>query len=129
MNSVSFQAPPASTPIAVVAEDEALLRALISAVLEQEGFNAVAFGTSDEALSYLEKSALEVSVVVSNVRMPGRLNGIDLAHIVARRWPFLPILLMSGYVGLEVQLPKDCPFLRKPWTIDQLASAVQEIRR
>jgi DNA-binding NtrC family response regulator len=89
----------------------------------------IAFGTGDDALSYLEHNALLVSVVVSNVRMPGRLNGIDLAHIVAKRWPFLPILLMSGYTGLEVQLPRDCPFLRKPWTIDQLASAVQDIRR
>jgi DNA-binding NtrC family response regulator len=116
-------------PIAVVAEDEVLLRSLIIAVLEQEGFDVYAFGTGDDALSYLESSALTISVVVSNVRMPGRINGIDLAHIVAKRWPFLPILLMSGYVGLEVQLPKDCPFLRKPWTIDQLATAVQDIKR
>jgi CheY-like chemotaxis protein len=119
----------ASMPIAVIAEDEILLRALVSAVLEQEGFEVKAFGTGDEALSYLESTALMVSIIVSDVRMPGRINGIDLAHIVAKRWPFLPTLLMSGYVGLEVQLPKDCPFLRKPWTIDQLATVVQDIRR
>lgn len=116
-------------PIALVAEDEVMLRELMSDVLQSEGFEVAAFGTADEALNFLEGKALLVSVVVSNVRMPGHINGIDLAHIVSKRWPFLPIVLMSGYTGLEIQLPKDVPFLRKPWTIDQLATAVKEMRR
>lgn len=116
-------------PIALVAEDEVMLRELMSDVLQSEGFEVAAFGTADEALNFLEGKALLVSVVVSNVRMPGHINGIDLAHIVSKRWPFLPIVLMSGYAGLEIQLPKDVPFLRKPWTIDQLATAVKEMRR
>ncbi|WP_434136512.1 response regulator [Pseudomonas luteola] len=116
-------------PIALVAEDEVMLRELMSDVLQNEGFEVAAFGTADEALNFLEGKALLVSVVVSNVRMPGHINGIDLAHIVSKRWPFIPIVLTSGYTGLEIQLPKDVPFLRKPWTIDQLATAVKEMRR
>ncbi|MBA1246672.1 response regulator [Pseudomonas luteola] len=129
MDAHNAETPQRYAPIALVAEDEVMLRELMSDVLQNEGFEVAAFGTADEALSFLEDKALLVSVVVSNVRMPGHINGIDLAHIVSKRWPFLPIVLTSGYTGLEIQLPKDVPFLRKPWTIDQLATAVKEMRR
>jgi len=129
MDAHNAETPQRYAPIALVAEDEVMLRELMSDVLQNEGFEVAAFGTADEALSFLEGKALLVSVVVSNVRMPGHINGIDLAHIVSKRWPFIPIVLTSGYTGLEIQLPKDVPFLRKPWTIDQLATAVKEMRR
>ncbi|GGM18162.1 response regulator [Pseudomonas asuensis] len=129
MDRHTAETSPPYEPIALVAEDEIMLRELMCDVLHHEGFDVAAFGTADEALHFLEGKALLVSVVVSNVRMPGHINGIDLAHIVSKRWPFLPIVLMSGYTGLEVQLPKDVPFLRKPWTIDQLATAVKEMKR
>ena len=61
----------ASTPnlLAVVAEDELLLQALVREVLKQEGFHVETFGTADAALQFLELHWQQVNVVVSNVRM------------------------------------------------------------
>lgn len=118
---------PAVTLLAVVAEDELLLQALVREVLKQEGFNVETFGTADAALQFLERHWQQVNVVVSNVRMPGVIDGIQLAGIVADRWPSVPFVLMSGYAGLRNDIPAGVPFLHKPWTLDQLTEAVWEV--
>ncbi|WP_295515310.1 response regulator [uncultured Pseudomonas sp.] len=118
---------PAVTLLAVVAEDELLLQALVREVLKQEGFNVETFGTADAALQFLERHWQQVNVVVSNVRMPGVIDGIQLAGIVTDRWPSVPFVLMSGYAGLRNDIPAGVPFLHKPWTLDQLTEAVWEV--
>lgn len=118
---------PTATLLAVVAEDELLLQALVREVLRQEGFNVETFGTADAALQFLERHWQQVNVVVSNVRMPGVIDGIQLAGIVTDRWPSVPFVLMSGYAGLRNDIPAGVPFLHKPWTLDQLTEAVWEV--
>lgn len=118
---------PTATLLAVVAEDELLLQALVREVLKQEGFNVETFGTADAALQFLERHWQQVNVVVSNVRMPGVIDGIQLAGIVTDRWPSVPFVLMSGYAGLRNDIPPGVPFLHKPWTLDQLTEAVWEV--
>lgn len=112
---------------AVVSEDELLLQALVLEVLNQEGFQVETFGTADAALQFLEMHWQQVSVVVSDVRMPGVIDGIQLARIVTERWPSLPFILMSGYAGLSKDIPPGVPFLHKPWTLDQLTEAVWKV--
>lgn len=118
---------PTVTLLAVVAEDELLLQALVREVLKQEGFHVEAFGTADAALQFLELHWQQVNVVVSNVRMPGVIDGIQLARIVAERWSTVPFVLMSGYAGLRNDIPAGVPFLHKPWTLDQLTEAVWRV--
>jgi DNA-binding NtrC family response regulator len=110
--------------LAVVSEDELLLQALVREVLKQEGFQVETFGTADAALQFLELHWQQVDVVISNVRMPGVIDGIQLARIVSERWPSVPFVLMSGYAGLRSDIPPGIPFLHKPWTLDQLTEAV-----
>lgn len=113
--------------LAVVSEDELLLQALVREVLKQEGFQVETFGTADAALQFLELNWQRVSVVVSNVRMPGVIDGVQLARIVSERWPSVPFVLMSGYAGLRKDIPPGVPFLHKPWTLDQLTEAVWKV--
>lgn len=113
--------------LAVVSEDELLLQALVREVLTQEGFRVETFGTADAALVFLENHWQRVQVVISNVRMPGVIDGIQLTKIITERWPGLPVVLMSGYAGLDRDLPPGVPFLHKPWTLDQLTEAVWKV--
>ncbi|KTS99428.1 chemotaxis protein CheY [Pseudomonas oryzihabitans] len=113
--------------LAVVSEDELLLQALVREVLTQEGFRVETFGTADAALVFLEHQWQRVQVVISNVRMPGVIDGIQLTKIITERWPGLPVVLMSGYAGLDRDLPPGVPFLHKPWTLDQLTEAVWKV--
>jgi len=126
MDTPNRPAAPANL-LAVVAEDELLLQALVREVLKQEGFNVETFGTADAALEFLELHWQQVNVVVSNVRMPGVIDGIQLARIVAERWSAVPFVLMSGYAGLRNDIPAGVPFLHKPWTLDQLTEAVWQV--
>lgn len=119
--------PHASNLLAVVSEDELLLQALVREVLKQEGFHVETFGTADAALQFLELHWQQVNVVVSNVRMPGVIDGVQLAKIVSERWPAVPFVLMSGYAGLRNDIPSGVPFLHKPWTLDQLTEAIWKV--
>jgi two-component system, response regulator PdtaR len=68
------------TPTILVVEDEPLLRSLITDVLESDGrFNVIAAGTADEAMGILCRND-GIACVFTDVRMPGRLDGIALAN-------------------------------------------------
>ena len=104
----------------LVVEDEPLLLELLTELLRDLGANVVAVDRADAGLSYL-------GLVVTDVMMPGRLNGHDLAVAVATRWPGLPVLVTSGYSALQNQpMPTNASFIAKPWTFQQMETAVKE---
>ncbi|MFC6478742.1 response regulator [Pseudomonas asuensis] len=67
-------------PTALLCEDEELIRELIRDVLEMEGFSIVTFSTADAGWAYLQQHLNEVSLLLSDIRMSGRLDGADLAR-------------------------------------------------
>ncbi|WP_037280122.1 response regulator [Rubellimicrobium mesophilum] len=82
-------------PILLV-EDEALIRMMLVGELEDAGFVVHEAGSGDEAVTLLE-GGLEVALVVTDVRMPGRLDGLGLAAWLADQRPGLPVVIASGY--------------------------------
>jgi CheY-like chemotaxis protein len=95
-----------------------VLRALCDA-----GFQVLDAATGGEALVLLGSGeAPAVGLVISDWSMPG-MSGVQLGAILAERWPRLPVLLVSGLepVGWAG------PFLRKPFTPDQLVQAVHNL--
>ncbi|GGK08682.1 response regulator [Pseudomonas matsuisoli] len=103
----------------IVIDDEPALADLMSELIAVAGAQPVAFETADAALLYLEKHATETSLVVTDVRMPGLLDGYDLAKLIFKTWPELPVILTSGYTSLNpVNLPDNAEFLPKPWPAD-----------
>lgn len=109
-------------PIAsiLVLEDEDLIRLLLTTVLEDAGYDVKAFATADQGFEYLEQHSSEVNIVVSDIRMPGHLDGYDLSREASVRWPELPILLTSGFSGRDLELGPNVQFLAKPWTNERL---------
>jgi DNA-binding NtrC family response regulator len=109
----------------LVVEDEAFLRRLIIEVLNELDVQIVALPSADAGYDLLEKKAGEIALLVTDIRMPGRLDGVDLANIVCKKWPHINVVLTSGYDGERlVKLNQPAPFLHKPWTIDALQDAV-----
>jgi CheY-like chemotaxis protein len=74
--------------------------------------------SGDEALAMLDKG-LEVDVVFSDIVMPGKISGIDLAAILRERRPALPVVLATGYTDQRVTIP-GVAVLAKPYEIGQL---------
>ena len=64
----------------------------------------------------LNKAGHTVAVLLTDVRMPGGMNGIDLARIAQRRWPWIKVIVMSGYYDSGPDgLPGNARFILKPW--------------
>jgi two-component system, response regulator PdtaR len=114
-----------SPPVVLVVEDELLLRMMAVEVVEEAGFVALEARDADEAVALLE-SRSDISLLFTDIDMPGSMDGLKLAHAVRGRWPPIKILLVSGQVRL---LPSDLPsssrFVRKPYRVGAM---VEELR-
>lgn len=116
----------------LVVEDEALIRTLVAEELEEAGYTVLEAESADSALAILEDAT--VDLVITDVRMPGRQTGLDVAAWVRKNRPLTRIVVMSGYVHDEVATvaAQFDAFVRKPFKpadlLDQaraLMSAVQ----
>jgi CheY-like chemotaxis protein len=108
----------------LLAEDDANVREISAFVLEAEGYRVVTASNGTQALELL---ALDPSVdlVVSDINMPGGMDGIALARHVLRRRPPLRIMLISGYPrDCFPDFPAEVAFLRKPHDRRTLLNAI-----
>lgn len=116
----------ATASLVLIVEDEPTIRDFVQEILEFEGgFRTESVENADQAVEYLQNHADEVSLLLTDVRMPGSMDGIALANWVAGKWPAMPIVVMSGHgtPGSD-QLPPHVEFIAKPWTITQLLKGV-----
>ncbi len=117
--------PNKSLPVVLIVEDDPLLRMLAVEVVEEAGFVALEAGNADEAVALLE-SRLDISILFTDIEMPGTMDGLNLAHAVRDRWPPIKILVVSGKVRLQrSELPSNSCFVGKPY---QTAAMVAELR-
>jgi CheY-like chemotaxis protein len=103
---------------ALVVEDDAELRSLTAALLEEEQLDTVECDSAEAALAVLLIGGQDIAMIFADVRLPGAMDGIDLAWEVKQRWPLLPIVLTSGHPRERqraCQLPPGVAFLPKPW--------------
>lgn len=109
----------------LVVEDEILIRVLIADELRAEGFSVVEAATGDEALSYFQ-AGVQVDLVLSDIDLPGALNGVDLVRRLRAEAPDLPTVLTSGHSpGVH---PADA-FLPKPYNVSQAVALVAALLR
>ena len=111
----------------LVVDDEPLIRLVFSEILQDEGYRVVDAPTADQALAMLE-SGCEASVVVTDVHMPGELDGFELAQVICRRWPHIGVVIVSGRLRpCNDDLPDDSRFLAKPVDPELLTSTVKAV--
>ena len=116
-----------SPPTVLVVEDEMVLRMRAVDIVEDAGFNAVEAVNADEALSILE-SRSDISLLFSDIQMPGTMDGLKLAHAVHDRWPSIKIILVSGQVKpSEDDKPADSRFFGKPIEVEQMIAELKDM--
>jgi two-component system, response regulator PdtaR len=104
----------------LVVEDEILIRVLISDELRAESFLVIEAATADEALSYFQ-AGVQVDLVLSDIDLPGALNGVDLIERLRAEAPDLPTVLTSGHSpGVHAA----DAFLPKPYDVGQAVALV-----
>ncbi|HEX6643730.1 MAG TPA: response regulator [Gemmatimonadales bacterium] len=112
----------------IVADDEEAVRQLTVRILTEEGYSVYEARDGEEAMHLAEQHAPDVALVLSDILMP-RLNGVQLLEHLSRRFPSLPVLLMSGYSTLELMtraIAVPCGYLTKPFPAETL---LDEVRR
>ena len=114
-------------PVVLIVEDEFLLRMNAADMIRAAGFEAVEAANADEAIEILE-TRRDITVVFTDIQMPGSMDGLKLARAVRGRWPPIKIVTTSGLVDVsEKDLPDGGRFLPKPYSPHQIASVLREL--
>ena len=114
-------------PVVLIVEDEFLLRMDAVGMITDAGFEVVEAANADDAIEILE-ARRDISVVFTDIQMPGSMDGLKLARAIRGRWPPIKIVATSGLVDVgEKDLPEGGRFLPKPYHARQLAAVLREL--
>ena len=100
--------------VVLVVEDEMMLRMRAVDMVEDAGYTPVEAVDADEAVAILE-SRSDIALMLTDIQMPGSMDGLKLAHAVRKRWPPIKIILVSGQLKpAPIDIPADSRFYGKP---------------
>jgi two-component system, response regulator PdtaR len=109
----------------LVVEDEVLVRMVISDDLRNAGYRVIEASNADEALDLLRHNG-DVRLILSDVRMPGNMDGVALAHKVRSEFPVIKIVLTSGGVTGCDWATRD-GFFPKPYDAAQIIKHIKSL--
>ena len=113
----------------LLAEDDTALRALLERVLKSGGYRVLTAADGEEALRITSAYAGEIALLVTDVVMP-RMSGVELATRLVGERPDCAVLFISGYADDAIaayRIAPDAPFLRKPFSPDELTQRVRAV--
>ena len=114
-------------PVVLIVEDESLLRMDAVDMIEAAGFEVAEAANADQAIAILEARS-DITVIFTDIQMPGSMDGLKLARAVRGRWPPIKIVATSGYVHVsEKDLPAGGRFLPKPYSPVQVTGVLREL--
>lgn len=118
---------PAPPAVVLVVEDEMLLRMRAVDMVEDAGYTSVQAVDADEAVTILE-SRSDIALLLTDIQMPGSMDGLRLAHAVHERWPPIKIILVSGQLKLaDIEIPANSRFFGKPLEANIMIAQMQSM--
>ena len=118
---------PQTKPAILVVDDEELLRLHAADLLEENGYAVIEAENAEAALKALDRRP-DVRLLFTDINMPGRIDGVELARLVHERWPHILLVITSGRERLaQSEIPDDGRFLPKPYRAKELLGHVNEV--
>ncbi|QGF91775.1 response regulator [Pseudomonas sp. CFSAN084952] len=112
----------------IVVEDEALILEMYVEILEMSGYQVRPFLNGDQAWEYIENSGLDPRLLITDLQMPGHIDGLGLIQRVRKRSPCTPIIAVSGYhSGSDLLNHLEVYWLPKPFGINELTSICETL--
>jgi CheY-like chemotaxis protein len=115
----------------LLVEDEERVRELVRTLLQEEGYTVLVAQNGDEALRLCQQYDGPAHLLVTDMVMPGGMNGRQLAERLTSLYPKLKVLYMSGYTGEAIVrqgvLEHNLAFLQKPFSLVGLIRKVREV--
>ncbi|MEE1614024.1 response regulator [Microvirga sp. CF3016] len=117
--------------LALIVEDDRVVRDLAAALLEETPLDVVEVESAEAALECLQECGGEVAMLFADIRLPGSMDGVQLAKATCTLWPTIRVVLTSGAVADELDdLPECVTFMPKPWRgLDVLIQAEKAIHQ
>ncbi|MGI8725867.1 MAG: response regulator [Methyloceanibacter sp.] len=115
-------------PIILVVDDEFLIRALLSDHLQECGFKVLEAASADEAIGIIQNGDFSIDLVLTDIRMPGPMDGFGLARWLHTHRPGLPVILTSGNskkAHAVKELCEERPFFEKPYDMKEVLAQVR----
>jgi CheY-like chemotaxis protein len=110
----------------LVVEDEPLIRINAVDMVEDEGFTVFEASNADAALRILESNPT-ITVLFTDIDMPGSIDGLKLAHLARQRWPDIAIVIVSGQHSPDLdELPENGRFVAKPYFQSAMIKTIRE---
>jgi CheY-like chemotaxis protein len=120
-----MSSPSPNPPLVLVVEDEALVRNCVVMQLEDAGFKVIEAADAEQGLRQFQDRQ-EVTTVFADINMPGRFDGLALAHKVFHLRPHVQLILTSGRPPpQDIEMPPGVHFLTKPYSCNSLTNLIK----
>jgi CheY-like chemotaxis protein len=129
MAAADFQDPGAASvarPVVLIVEDEVLIRMLLSEALRLAGYDVIEAADADEAIQVMQAAACP-DILITDVKMPGSVDGFALAAYVRRARPGLKVIVTSGHAGPDGAVGIADAFLPKPYDLGLILQRVRSL--
>jgi two-component system, response regulator PdtaR len=113
--------------VILVVEDEPLVRMFLADFLDEAGFKVFEAVNADEAITLLQARP-DVQAVLTDIEMPGSMNGLELARVIQDRWPGVGVVVTSGRAQPGPDDVSDAvAFVSKPYLPDTIISVIRQM--
>jgi DNA-binding response OmpR family regulator len=117
----------AHQPVILVADDEILIRNVVTLLLQHDGYFVFSAADGQEGLELSRKYPGAIDLLITDMQMP-RMNGTDLCGHLAEERPGIKVLVMSGKdIGEIIRQKANMPFLPKPFNAETLKAKVRTV--
>ena len=99
-------------PLVLVVEDDPDVRRIAAEIFHEAELKTAGVSTAEEALAFLREHAPDVRLVLTDMVLPGRLDGIDLARVASLRWPWIRVVVTTGWARVK-DIPAERRFTAK----------------
>jgi DNA-binding NtrC family response regulator len=116
------------TPTILVVEDEFLIRAMLRDYLQECGFKVLEGSTADEAVAIIENMGTQIDLVLTDIRMPGSMDGFGLARWLRTNRPSMHVILTSGDAKKAEAAEKLCEnatLFEKPLDLEAVVTKIR----
>ena len=114
-------------PVALIVEDEFLVRVFAVDIAEEAGFSTLEVADADEAIRVLQNRP-DIRVVLTDIDVPGYMDGLELAQAIRHRWPPIEVVVTSGRMRPAAdELPERSHFVPKPYDFTRVTGLLREL--
>lgn len=108
----------------VVVDDEVMILDVVKTILEAHGLTVFGFTCASEAVAYICENSSSIDAVITDYKMPGKINGYDIYKLIKAKFPSIACFIASGYIEIEETEVEEQFLTTKPINFDQFLPAL-----